>query len=50
MLHTRMAGMIGFATGCGGFVVLPVALPANLAGALYLQTRLWSRRCAPART
>jgi hypothetical protein len=38
--HTRMAGMTGFATGCGGFITLPVALPANLAGALYLQTRL----------
>jgi hypothetical protein len=38
--HTRMAGMTGFATGCGGFVALPIALPANLAGALYLQTRL----------
>jgi uncharacterized protein (DUF697 family) len=38
--HTRLAGMTGFATGCGGFVVLPIALPANLAGALYLQTRL----------
>jgi uncharacterized protein (DUF697 family) len=39
-VHTRMAGMAGFATGCGGFVALPIALPANLAGALYLQTRL----------
>jgi hypothetical protein len=38
--HTRMAGVTGFATGCGGFIALPVALPANLAGALYLQTRL----------
>lgn len=38
--HTRMAGVTGFATGCGGFVALPIALPANLAGALYLQTRL----------
>jgi uncharacterized protein (DUF697 family) len=35
-----MAGVTGFATGCGGFVALPIALPANLAGALYLQTRL----------
>lgn len=39
-VHTRMAGVAGFATGCGGFVALPIALPANLAGALYLQTRL----------
>jgi uncharacterized protein (DUF697 family) len=38
--HTRMAGATGFATGCGGFIALPIALPANLAGALYLQTRL----------
>jgi hypothetical protein len=39
-VHTRLAGATGFATGCGGFIALPVALPANLAGALYLQTRL----------
>jgi uncharacterized protein (DUF697 family) len=38
--HSRMAAIAGFATGCGGFVALPLALPANLAGALYLQTRL----------
>jgi uncharacterized protein (DUF697 family) len=38
--HSRMAAVAGFATGCGGFVALPVALPANIAGALYLQTRL----------
>jgi hypothetical protein len=38
--HSRMAAVAGFATGCGGFVSLPVALPANIAGALYLQTRL----------
>jgi hypothetical protein len=35
-----MAGIAGFATGCGGFIALPVALPANLAGALYIQVRL----------
>jgi uncharacterized protein (DUF697 family) len=38
--HARLAGLTGFATGCGGFVALPVAFPANLAGTLYLQTRL----------
>ncbi|MFZ2004229.1 MAG: EcsC family protein [Stellaceae bacterium] len=38
--HSRMAAVAGFATGCGGFVALPLAMPANLAGALYLQTRL----------
>jgi EcsC family protein len=38
--HTRMAGAAGFATGCGGFIALPIALPANVAGALYVQTRL----------
>lgn len=38
--HSRMAAVAGFATGCGGFVTLPLALPANVAGTLYLQTRL----------
>jgi uncharacterized protein (DUF697 family) len=38
--HSRMAAVAGFATGCGGFVALPLAMPANLAGALYLQVRL----------
>ena len=38
--HSRMAAIAGFATGCGGFVALPLALPANIAGTLYLQTRL----------
>jgi uncharacterized protein (DUF697 family) len=38
--HSRMAAMAGFATGCCGFVALPLALPANIAGTLYLQTRL----------
>lgn len=35
-----IAGATGFLTGCGGAVALPVALSANLAGALYLQARL----------
>jgi uncharacterized protein (DUF697 family) len=38
--HSRMAAVAGFATGCGGFVALPLALPVNVAGTLYLQTRL----------
>jgi hypothetical protein len=35
-----VAGAAGFLTGCGGFVVLPAALTANLASALFIQTRL----------
>jgi hypothetical protein len=38
--QSGMAGIAGFLTGCGGFVALPVAIPANLASALYLQVRL----------
>jgi hypothetical protein len=38
--QTTVAGAAGFVTGCGGFVSLPVALPANLASALYIQARL----------
>ena len=38
--QTGVAGAAGFLTGCGGFVALPAALPANLASALYLQVRL----------
>jgi uncharacterized protein (DUF697 family) len=38
--HSRVAATAGFVTGCGGFIVLPLALPANIAGTLYLQTRL----------
>jgi hypothetical protein len=38
--QTGVAGAAGFVTGCGGFVALPVALPANLASALYIQARL----------
>jgi uncharacterized protein (DUF697 family) len=39
-MQTRIAGTCGFVTGCGGFVALPVAIPANLASALYIQVRL----------
>ena len=38
--QTGVAGAAGFVTGCGGFVSLPVAMPANLASALYIQARL----------
>jgi hypothetical protein len=38
--QSGMAGAAGFVTGCGGFVSLPVAMPANLASALYIQARL----------
>jgi hypothetical protein len=38
--QSGVASATGFVTGCGGFVVLPVAMPANLASALYIQARL----------
>lgn len=38
--QSGIAGAAGFVTGCGGFAALPVALPANLASALYIQARL----------
>jgi len=34
------AGAAGFATGLGGALTLPVAIPANLAGVLYTQIRM----------
>jgi hypothetical protein len=34
------AGLAGFVTGCGGAISLPVAMPANLLGTLYIQLRL----------
>jgi hypothetical protein len=34
------AGAAGFATGVGGALTLPVAIPANLAGVLYIQIRM----------
>lgn len=37
--HTRLAAVEGFVTGLGGFVTLPVALPANVAGFYLLATR-----------
>src|SRR5690606_10576909 len=37
--HTRLAAIEGFVTGLGGFVTLPVALPANVVGFYLLATR-----------
>ena len=38
--HTRLAGMSGFVTNLGGFVTMPVALPANVVGFYTLATRM----------
>ena len=38
--QTGLAGSAGFLTGIGGFVSLPIAIPANLASALYIQVRM----------
>lgn len=38
--QTGKAGLAGFVTGCGGFAAWPIAMPANLASALYIQLRL----------
>lgn len=40
LAQTGLAGSAGFLTGIGGFISLPVAIPANLASALYIQVRL----------
>src|SRR5258706_11382162 len=37
---SRKAGVAGFVTGCGGAIALPLAMPANLLGTLYIQLRL----------
>jgi hypothetical protein len=34
------AGAAGFVTGVGGMLTLPVAIPVNLAGVLYIQIRM----------
>ncbi len=34
------AGAAGFVTGVGGMLTLPVAIPANLVGVLYIQIRM----------
>ncbi len=36
------AGTSGFITGIGGFMTLPVAIPANMASVLYIQIRMIS--------
>lgn len=38
--HVRLAAANGFVTGLGGFVTLPVALPANVLGFYALATRM----------
>lgn len=38
--HTRLAAMHGFVTGLGGFIVLPVAVPANVLGFYTLAARM----------
>jgi hypothetical protein len=38
--HTRLAAMNGFVTGLGGFIVLPIAVPANVVGFYTLATRM----------
>lgn len=38
--HVKMASGFGFVTSVGGFVTLPVSLPANVAGFYLLATRM----------
>ncbi len=38
--HTKLAAAGGFVTGLGGFVTLPVALPANIIGFYVVATRM----------
>ncbi len=38
--QNAIAGGSGFITGIGGFMTLPVAIPANLASVLYIQIRM----------
>lgn len=38
--QSTKAGSAGFATGVGGLITLPVALPANIASTLYIQIRM----------
>lgn len=38
--HLRLAGVQGFVTNLGGIVVMPVAIPANIAGIAVLQLRM----------
>jgi len=38
--HVRLAGAQGFLTNIGGFVTMPIAIPANVAGLALLQIRM----------
>lgn len=38
--HTRLAAVNGFVTGLGGFIMLPVAVPANVLGFYTLAARM----------
>ena len=38
--HLRLAAANGFVTGLGGFVAIPIALPANILGFYLVATRL----------
>jgi hypothetical protein len=38
--HTRLVAASGFVTGLGGFVTMPVALPANVVGFYVVATRM----------
>jgi hypothetical protein len=38
--HVRLAGAQGFVTNIGGFVAMPITIPANLAGIALLQVRM----------
>jgi EcsC protein family len=38
--HTRLAAAGGFLTGLGGFITLPIALPANVVGFYVVATRM----------
>ncbi|KGN29871.1 hypothetical protein N802_10275 [Knoellia sinensis KCTC 19936] len=38
--HLKLAGASGFVTGLGGFILLPISLPANVLGFYLLATRM----------
>jgi hypothetical protein len=38
--HVRLAALSGFATGVGGFVAMPVTIPASLVGLSVIATRM----------
>jgi hypothetical protein len=39
-MHVKLAAVSGFVTGLGGFVAMPVALPASLVGLSVIATRM----------